>query len=194
MGVCWASNYVSQEMQFGSQFFQWYYWSNHWSRRFEYPWAVITSQMVKGMKVLDAGGGSSCLTQYLKQRMGPENVINVDIDPTYADLVADIENLYPHFSDDYFDRVLCISVLEHCNRPFHALGSLRNALKLGGRLCLTFDVVEGSAIDLDAAKHICKFLGEELPPQPEGILIGHLETESGEDTIVRVLCIDHVKS
>ena len=144
----------------------------HWSREWEYPWAVINCEPAADMKILDCGCGGSPLLpfltgvyhcqgfgidmnhgdrfvpdqeSYLKNTQFPlANLRNFFIDP--ALIVKNITvqkgnmmNLPYH--DSFFDRVLCISVIEHMKKADceKAVGEMVRVLKTGGKLLITMD-------------------------------------------------------
>ena len=98
-----------------------------YKKYWEYPWALINMELKAGMAVLDAGCGRSPV-QYLMADLG--------VDVTGVDLFEDVawhgidrqlakickrtieyrrESLDTlSFADNTFDRVCCLSVLEHC--------------------------------------------------------------------------------
>lgn len=123
-----------------------------WSRRWEYPYALANLPDVgAGRKVLDAGSGVSLLPLLLAQR--GFRVHASDLDPSVGRKLAriargrdlpietstqDLARLtLPSAS---FDRVVCISVLEHTADPETVLGELARILEPGGELVATFDV------------------------------------------------------
>jgi len=138
-----------------------------WAPRYwEYPWAIVNTQFRQGMKVLDVGSGWSIFPMYLA-RLGahvtavdPDVVQMNHISPFLARLVSaeisyrvgDATSL--EFPDNMFDRVYCLSVLEHLEeetrngRPFNArkknldvvaIRELLRVLKPGGLLAITAD-------------------------------------------------------
>ena len=135
-------------------------------RRVEYPWSIINAKLDIPMKILDIGSGVSLFPVYLAGK-GHE-VISIDNDeilmnrvsPELAKLagtkieyrLGDITKL--DFEDETFDRVFCISVLEHLeeevidgkpvnfrkkNLDVKGIGEMLRVLKSGGLLVLTFD-------------------------------------------------------
>jgi 2-polyprenyl-3-methyl-5-hydroxy-6-metoxy-1,4-benzoquinol methylase len=68
--------------------------SLHWSRRFEYPWALLASEVEPGMRVADIGLGLSPLQFYLA-RCGA-SVTSVDMD---LGTVRRIRDLASRFGD-----------------------------------------------------------------------------------------------
>jgi glycosyltransferase involved in cell wall biosynthesis/SAM-dependent methyltransferase len=145
----------------------------HWSREWEYPWAVLHGDVAAQHKVLDCGCGGSPLLPYLVDTTGcdavgldkdygnliskeqqsliqgtgplcslwgyyvdPKHVLEVDVD-----LVRGNMNNIP-FPDDHFDRVFCISVIEHVKTAADGKKSIEEmvrVLKPGGRLVITMD-------------------------------------------------------
>jgi len=141
-----------------------------YKKYWEYPWALINLKLKAGISVLDAGCGRSPV-QYL--------MADLDIDVTGVDLFEDVEwhgidrqlaricrrkieykkeslgNL--SFADNTFDRVCCLSVLEHCRAKIEAndkivpqssedkawqrkiISELIRVLKPGGLLVITVD-------------------------------------------------------
>lgn len=135
-------------------------------RRTEYPWAILNANLNKSMKILDIGSGITTFPVYLASK-GHE-VFSVDNDdilmqrlaPSMAKWVGatvnyklgDVTNL--EFEDNTFDRVFCISVLEHLeeekvngkyvnyrkgNLDVKAISEMLRVLKPKGRLILTVD-------------------------------------------------------
>ena len=188
----------------------------HWSRDWEYPWAIINSNVKMGDKVLDCGCGGSPLLPFLQQfgceaygvdpnifkrmslfnyysdliRRGmkkfrtlnsaaKENITNTSIkEPihtstsnSYYDLLKTAikslkrppndlwgyhkdpnksgfkikffeESLVrTHFPDNYFDKVFCISVIEHlpAEMAYRGMKEMARVLKKGGLLIVTVD-------------------------------------------------------
>lgn len=168
---------------------------NHWSRAWEYPWAIMAAEMQgHSFRTLDVGGGGSPFAIYLAQN-GHETYV---IDPSlnqglssfvnreksfYRNMRSIIFNLilkvtgirkiwgnsakskmnvvyyYPHsatdikFPDKYFDRVFCLSVMEHIPTETweQCLREFERVLKPGGRLIITLDM---SALDADGRLYL----------------------------------------
>jgi 2-polyprenyl-3-methyl-5-hydroxy-6-metoxy-1,4-benzoquinol methylase len=138
-----------------------------WAPRYwEYPWAIVNTQLRQGMEVLDAGSGWSIFPMYLAKQGAHVTAVDTDvvqmnhISPFLARLlsaevsyrVGDATSL--DFPDNMFDRVYCISVLEHLEeetrngKPFNArkrnldivaIQELLRVLKPGGFLAITAD-------------------------------------------------------
>lgn len=132
------------------------------ARMWEFPYAIIEANLEKGMKVADVGCGNTPFTALLADIVGAENVTGFD--PDY--IVDDNAEAHSHFgarksfvdalgihfhndgmtkltaTDGYFDRVFCISVLEHVEDievKQKGLREMARILKPGGKLILTFD-------------------------------------------------------
>ena len=125
----------------------------YWSRQIEWPWAVLNAKLEPHHDVLDTGSGWSVLKFALASRS--RSVTCMDHDQESLDCAAqtvaalnvsnikqelgDLRNI-PH-SDNSFDRVLCISVLEHLpDGHGQAISELCRVLKPGGRLLISMDV------------------------------------------------------
>jgi len=123
-----------------------------WSRRWEYPYALANlPEEGSGRKVLDAGSGVSLLPLLLAQR--GFRVHACDLEPSVGRKLARIarrRDLSIETSTQdlarltlpaaSFDRVVCISVLEHTVGPETILEELERVLEPGGELIATFDI------------------------------------------------------
>ena len=141
------------------------------NKYWEYPWAITNAELcgLSRLKILDAGCGKAPV-QYLLAELGHhvcgidprENVSWHGIDRSLAASfglrieyrVEGIENL--SYEDNEFDRIFCLSVLEHCragsrddparpqteeDRVYQGLliRQLSRVLKPGGKLMVTVD-------------------------------------------------------
>jgi len=132
------------------------------SRFWEYPFAILAAELKPGLKCADVGCGSTPFTLYLCEAAGAENVTGIDHD--YVPEAFDDRHLsfgarkshidksgFNFLNNDFtridapdnsFDRVFCISVLEHImDEQIKEKGLLEmvRILKPGGKLILTFD-------------------------------------------------------
>ena len=160
----------------------------HWSRRYEYPYAIINSNLCarsNNLKILDCGAGISPLQFYLANK--GFQVYSLDLNLSDLEHVAlfklkkKLKSLHPTygnildlpFPNDYFDRIFSISVLEHL---IHGINQKTNVifegfikemlrvLKPKGLVILTFDVnINPNESNLrlypSEWQSICKILG-----------------------------------
>lgn len=129
--------------------------SLHWSRQFEYPWALLKADIQPNDVCLDAGGSYAVLKYAMAKRC--KKVVAIDINKEHLDISKasaaklGIKNIeYQHCGienfhyPDGFDKVFCISVLEHIpdkNLRLFCLNNLIRMVKPGGQLLLTFDII-----------------------------------------------------
>lgn len=132
----------------------------HWSREWEYPWAVLNAELAPGMRVVDLGCGGSPLLPYLARERG---CIGVGIDTNFKSTTGRNnlrgfkeapEKLFPEITwlqesmaeislaDSSMDRAFCISVMEHVARPVveQTLAHVHRILRPGGLALITTDV------------------------------------------------------
>lgn len=99
-----------------------------WKARFEEK----LNALAEAGKVYDIGGGAVRIDAS-RFRKG---YVNVDVDASYKpDIVADVQAL--PFADGSIDAALCISLLEHVERPDLAVAELHRTLKPGGLIFVT---------------------------------------------------------
>ncbi len=129
------------------------------SRTWEYPFAVLSAELVPGMRCADIGCGMTPFTVYLREHAECE-VVGVDPDVfgsgerykchgvsrefmgrTGLDIVQAAMTELP-LQSDTFDRVFCLSVIEHVSADVVRRGvqEMARILKPGGRLIVTVDV------------------------------------------------------
>ena len=138
-----------------------------WSRRWEYPWAIISADIQAGQVVLDAGCGNAPLLPFLSRHglkcFGVDKGVEhknwrwrlaehlgyVDIQGSSKRVVRRYKIAFRResitqmsFADGFFDRVFCISVLEHLppRDRLKAVAEMARVLKPGGRLIVTMDL------------------------------------------------------
>lgn len=61
-----------------------------------------------------------------------EGWVNIDIDPQFADVVADCNNL--PYADNSVDEIYAGHILEHCPDTYKALAEWKRVLKPGGKI------------------------------------------------------------
>lgn len=123
----------------------------HWSRIWEWPWAVAAVPLA-GKIVLNAGGGHSVMSCCLAKRAKDVIVADIDDDSLrhvqtqrpFTDFLNlrtfrwDLTNLR-YATEGLYDVVHCISVLEHVPDWKKGLAEMLRVLKPGGHLVLTCD-------------------------------------------------------
>lgn len=147
--------------------------SGHWSRQYELPWAIEAAKLEKNDIVLDAGCGFSALKFALAKRCKKVYGIDLDISALREarEMCAELElenvelmhaDISTFKTDLLFDKIFCISVLEHGldrDTILNCITNLKHLLKPGGSLVLTIDLVldrliEGFNVDVRLAMEI----------------------------------------
>ena len=112
-----------------------------WSRRWEWPFAIINTDIKKGLRVLSAGCIGDPTAKYCIAKGCETHGIDIS-NHSLSGLdfkKADIRNT--PYRADYFDRIFCISVIEHIwDSPTKSIEELLRILKPGGRLAVTTDI------------------------------------------------------
>lgn len=91
-------------------------------------------ELSKCNRILDAGGGTPFQKRMAKYKQWFENCKYETLDcdshwnPT---IVGDIHNI--PLKDETYDGVICLSVLEHLERPWDAINEIHRIMKKGGR-------------------------------------------------------------
>lgn len=165
----------------------------HWSRAWEYPWAIINSEVKVGERVLDCGCAGSPLLPFLAQfgceaygidpnilefensllkyywkliKQGLKEIKNLSFRKTFMilrqptvsgryyknpnELMNLNINFYAesldkmHFEDNFFDKIFCISVIEHLDKDvvYQGMKEMLRVLKKNGLLVITMDINE----------------------------------------------------
>ncbi len=129
------------------------------ARMWEYPFAIISSELYPNMKCLDIGCGMTPFTIFLKE-IAKVDIIGLDPDIFPSGIKykghgvshefikktslriekGTIENI--PFENSSFDRIFCISVIEHLPPDIARQGmfEIARVLKPNGRAILTVDV------------------------------------------------------
>jgi len=132
----------------------------------EYPWTITNSRLTRQMKILDIGSGWSLFPMYLARHGHQVDAIDIDEDQMtkISPFLAKIQGaeinyraqnvLDMDYEDETFDRVFCISVLEHIeeeevdgklvnyhsrNLDIKAMSEMLRVLKPSGLLLMTVD-------------------------------------------------------
>ena len=180
--------------------------TNHWSRAIEYPWALTNADLHGTETCLDVGGGNNPFQFALA--FNAKAVWNVDTDEIKLYLAAKLpvmglfKNIFLAHQDALtlgppqcqpFDRVFCISVLEHMPDPIKALRHLYDVLTApGGRLIVTFDVCdypcEDFPIGIEGAEALLKEMGFTMPDPKDAFMHPAIKVE-GKYRPLRVMML-----
>lgn len=142
----------------------------YWSRWFEYPMAILSTEPKKNMRVLDVGCGCSPFLLYLKTLGCECHGVDpcVGMKTSYEAFPPDIPALMNAFSgtvfkrsgmeeipypDNHFDRVYNISVIEHLLgtrwKVEEGIREMSRVLKEGGLLCVIIDARPKTELIMD---------------------------------------------
>jgi SAM-dependent methyltransferase len=135
-------------------------------RLWEYPWAILNSDISKETQILDVGSGVSLFPLYLARLSNHVNSLDTNayhmkyISPVLAELSGVKINYFTgdaiHLSaeDNTYDYIFCISVLEHLEQKMEngilvnkhtnkldrvAIREFLRTIKPGGKIILTLD-------------------------------------------------------
>lgn len=111
------------------------------TRRFEEVGKILSPT---AGKILDIGCADGTFTKIIFEKTKPSRIVGIDVLPksiAYAKRrfarsrrmffkVADAHNL--PFSDESFDAVFCLEVLEHAEDPLRVISEMHRVLKKGG--------------------------------------------------------------
>jgi len=159
----------------------------HWSRVYEWPWVILNGELSKSISVLDVGAGHAVLQYAVAARSGWVYSLdpNEDSQRAVSAMVARlrIQNLtLVHGSvgtvdkiygtDNLFDRVVCVSVLEHTPDWEQEIHRLALLTRPGGLIMLTMDVNENPPTRGEfgiTEKDVRRFFEDEnIPPKDHG--------------------------
>lgn len=127
----------------------------HWSRQVEWPWAILESDPQLHHSCLDVGGGWGVFKYALANRV--RSVENIEPSAEFIakaqssiDVINTKKNIHQYlgtiectpYHRDSFDRIYCISVLEHIKyNRLQCIREMQRLLKPDGVLMLSMDVV-----------------------------------------------------
>ena len=135
------------------------------SRLWEYPFALLAADLRPGLACADVGCGRTPFTIYLSRQPGIQ-VTGFDPDVTGDEVRSSAFGVNADFvrrtgldihacgmtrleaPDNYYDRVFCLSVIEHLEASVARAGmrEMARILKPGGRLIVTVDVAIDDAL------------------------------------------------
>lgn len=166
--------------------------SLHISRRFEYPWTYYNlAPWNANDVVLDAGAGDTVFRYLVSKEV--KEVYSIDTDVKSVDWAVGIKDKFPtvfpmlgnlteiSFSNDYFDKTYCISVLEHLSKEkvIKSIGELIRVTIPSGKIAITMDVAYEKTekqVDMENFKEI---MGRYLVPDyPNSLAIFHDDSVS----------------
>lgn len=148
-----------------------------WSRCWEYPYAYLSSNLEDRHRVLDAGCGDSPFKFLLESHGGEVH----GIDKTQIELPENSNVVFKQcdiakidYPAAFFDRVFCISVLEHTQQPpMKYIKEMLRVLKVGATLHLTLDfnrwMTQWKFKKPEILK-LCRELGIDYPPESTDLL------------------------
>lgn len=169
----------------------------HWSRQAEFPWVLKNAEIESHHRVLEIGPSWTSLQYAMAKRCGQLHTIELEADKMkeaakvfaklgLLDKVVQQQGnaLNLPFADATFDRVVCVSVLEHIDGDrMKCLEEAARVVKPGGRLLLTLDVVvDGDCkteffIKQDEAMEMTKRLGTGVRHQSK-VFINRMDVEN----------------
>ena len=201
--IAWAKNSEVAEFVRQGIFGAWA--ENPGTRGWEYPWCIVHSGVrAGGLSVLDAGCGGSDFPFYLaslgnrvcgvdsqgtpgkKAQFGINRDLREKWGVDVEQRVEDIRRM--SWTSDSFDRVFCISVLEHLETSAEVSLAIRELVRVlapGGLLVVTTDFFLMGEIlpGWDYRKDIVNSGLQLLDPRAR--FVGQEEIEQDPDTLVR---------
>jgi ubiquinone/menaquinone biosynthesis C-methylase UbiE len=179
--------------------------SYHWSRRYEYPWILQRLAEIKPEKILDAGAGTTPLQFYLAQF---HEVHSVDIDQNLIKQNHIIKNLLGltnihlktlditqlDYPDNYFDVVMCISVLEHVSSKhwITIVNEFKRVCKPNGSILITVDLKVNDELKIPRESpflNMCTHFQFQVEQYPKYPLIGYINKQA-----TLIACINLLKT
>ena len=170
--------------------------SSHRTRIFEYPWAVLNTDLKITDSVLDAGGGDGPFQFYLAKRC--KAVINIDNSKGALDRAISTaqlfhykmafvhDNLINHsLTENFFDKIYCISSIEHnpSDQIIPCVEELNRLLKPDGTLIITLDVGNQN-LNMEKAKEIVEYFNIKFIQPPPDAYEFRIN-----DLTIKILCL-----
>jgi SAM-dependent methyltransferase len=98
-------------------------------KRLYHHWYRIITSVLRPGSILEIGGGSGNLKEFL-----PDTISSDIVFAPWTDAVLDAHHL--PFHDDTFDNIVLFDVLHHLNHPAQFFGQAQKVLKSKGRMVL----------------------------------------------------------
>lgn len=163
----------------------------HITRRFEYPWCFLNALPFNHSDiVLDVGSGKEVFPIFLSRFVKQVHALDIDEDTVKwlgesslnsVDLVGATNKILPvcgdatnlPYQDEFFDKVFCVSTLEHIlpiNQLEIALSELVRVTKPQGKIIITMDVMinkdreDFNFVDLQSIATKYSFAVPPIPP------------------------------
>jgi len=147
---------------------------HQWSRKVEYPFIyqeisnVVNNVGVdKSLKILDAGSGVTFFPYFIMEKYKNIDVKCLDMDESYIPMFnycnsvmnkkvkLDISSMQcTEYSDNEFDVIYSVSVIEHTTDYISIIKEFRRILKPDGVLILTFDISLDGRMDVPVNQSI----------------------------------------
>ena len=123
-----------------------------YTRDWEYPWSYLNSNLKDSLKILDIGSGNSDFPSFLKNKGHDVSITDIPNKKGWGIKeflkknkkikyrIDNVKNM--SWKSNTFDRVYCISVLEHMKNKqdiIQALTEIKRVVKKNGLIVLTYD-------------------------------------------------------
>jgi 2-polyprenyl-3-methyl-5-hydroxy-6-metoxy-1,4-benzoquinol methylase len=155
----------------------------HWSRRWEWPWAILVGELNQDCECLDAGSAGTVFKYLLSTQV--RHVVAYDRCERFL-REAEATSLFYQFRDkisievgdiadlpkEKYDRSFCLSTLEHSENPGRLFTKVVESVRPGGIALISVDVSNKvvpneCSINYEIAEQMCKSVGIVLPEQKE---------------------------
>lgn len=171
--------------------------SPYWSRRWEWPWAMMRMGATDGQTFADMGSGNVSPTSvYLGQSYPNSTVYAVDLAPSPFPDTKQIKTLQEDLTKTSIpshsvDTVICVSVLEHMSPKDWATGiqEFCRIVKPEGKIIVTLDVESepGCAYHFRTSEleHFIRTIDSSavIPPRPADLLTSMSGNLPGENAL-----------
>lgn len=149
-----------------------------WNRLFEYPWAFIESDLQPTDVVLDVGTGRSPFPLLVAKKVAKVYCVDIKEMETLKresnrlslnNIVFKTQDAsILNFEDNFFDKVFCISVLEHTGKKL--LKIVHELLRASKKILLVTVDVLGSYMTREELNSLLSIFNVEVPSIPKNAL------------------------